>query len=182
MQKVFSLLYDAHPLYQMCLDMRQIPDWIDHKVITERVLTDGTEKAVYESDTDRIWHLQKDPDSWYLDADLIVNKWPDFKMEKGYVYMSQVQGKYDNFIVMGNGCQSFFDDVLNEYHEKPEPLWTHKLYNYKFQDRIKPVPEGYVNHFAFAGSIPKAVHSGKWVAGYGHCIKFENGKWELKIC
>jgi len=149
MQKVFSFLYNNHPLYKKCLSIRPINNSIDHEIITERVLTNGSRSFALDTDIERIAYLQKHPDAWYLDADVVVKKWPDFEMEKGFPYISYDRIQYDLWCILGNGCQWFFDYLMDYYYkcnEDPEPLWIHSLINSKLCDRIKRVSDGYFEH------------------------------------
>jgi len=154
MQKVFSLLFNNHPDYLNIVQSRPIPDWIEHRLITERVLTEGKRPFTEDTDIERLYHMQLDPNQWYLDADVEIIKWPDFPMDKGFVYMSYHEEAvwYDNWCMMGNGCQSFFDDLMEIYRKFDGVVpawWAHTQFNKDFKDRIKPLPPGYFKHLYY---------------------------------
>lgn len=164
MQKVFSILYNNHPDYLACIESRVIPDWIEHRVVTERVLTKDMATSIkgfqYDTDIERLYHLQKDPSQWYIDADTKVIKWPDFKMEPGYPYISPLLDakntynlkRYDDWCILGNDCQKFFDDamdVFQSYKGKPPQWWFHQLLDTEWFERVKPLPDGYFKHMHY---------------------------------
>jgi hypothetical protein len=154
MQKVFSLLFNNHPDYRKCVESRIIPDWVDHELITQRVLTEGKRPFTEDTDIERLYHMQKNPNAWYLDADVEIIKWPDFEMEPGYPYISYHEPSrwHDNWCILGNGCQSFFDDLMQRYEKfngDPPVWWSHELFNGELKDKIKKLPEGYFKHLYY---------------------------------
>jgi hypothetical protein len=185
MQKVFSLLYNDHPLYKKCLSLRQIPDWVDYELITERVLTDGKRTFAQDTDIDRLWRMQQDPNAWYLDADVVINKWVDFSLEPGFVYIGQTGDLYDIWCILGNGCKWFFDHLMDFYYKQNgnvENLWAHKIIRTELSKYVKPLPEGYFQHIGLSGAVKVAESTGNEVAGYRFSVKFSNGVWDLKVC
>jgi hypothetical protein len=182
MQKVFSLLYNQHPLYLQCLNLRKVPGLVDHQIVTKRVLTKDGGSFWFETDIERIDYLQKNPNSWYLDADVIVNKWPDFKMDYGVPYVSCVGNNYDTWAIMGIGCQWFYDYLMEYYYKcngKPEMWWSHKKINGELKKKIKPIPEGYFRHLMLNG-IAKRTGDFK-IGGLGFTVERKNDTWALTI-
>jgi len=96
--------------------------------------------------------MQKHPDWWYLDGDVRVIKWPDFKMEPGIVYMGFTGEMYDCWCILGNGCKDFFDDIM-DYHDSLHGLipgwWAHLRFNKEMKHRLKKIPEGYFDHLYY---------------------------------
>ena len=157
MQKVFSLLFNDHPAYKACLDSRTYPDWIDYNLITKRVLTSGERSFCRDTDIERLYHLQQDPSSWYLDCDCIIEKWPDFEMEKDKVYISYTGWAIDTWAILGNNCKWVFDFLIEKYKsfndEVPE-WWSHKLFETELKEHVRPIPNGYIKHLMFHSVVP----------------------------
>jgi hypothetical protein len=172
-------------LYEQVLALRKIPDWIDYELITKRILPNKSWGYQTQSDIDRIAYLQKHPDAWYIDADVIpfFDKMLDFKMDPGYVYMAR-PGQFDFWAILGNGCQSYFDFLMNYYEEmgkNPRPLWPHKIINNELIYETRPIPDGFFKHLQLNGTGRLAMESGYKIAGMGYQIQYKNKKWELII-
>lgn len=183
MQTTFSLLYNNHGAYKKCINFRPIDSKIDQKIITERALSKGDRKFTEDTDIDRLYILQQNPDWWYLDADVVVLKWPDFKLEPGIVYVGAVSGNIDTWCFLGNGCKEFYNDLMNFYYSKNgdvEEFWSHKIIR---QDkRVKIIPDGYFLHLSLSGTTRGAIQNpNKTYAGYRYSVMYDGIDWDLKV-
>ena len=178
-QKVFSLLFNANPLYQRCLDL--VPrEEVDFEIITDQYLGNQSLNSRAASDGERVYHLKNHPDWWYLDADTYVYKWPDFKMEPGCPYIYNQNGNWDNSIILGNGCKWFFDYMFERFDPSRQIIWYLEIFK-ELEDKIKPIPTGYFNHMAFNGMHDFAIQTGKRIGGKGFSAQYTNGLWDLQI-
>lgn len=181
MQKVISLIYNYHPLYRKCLELRTIPEWLDYEIIIEPIVTNGSRSIREDTSIDRLYYLQQHPDAWYLDADVIVKKWPDFKMEKGYPYLAKV-GIYDDWAILGNGCKWFFDYLIDRCGNDPKPLWSHNIINTDLRGKIKPIPTGYFRHLMLSSFVDRAIAMpGQKICGLDFSVMYKDGGWTLDI-
>lgn len=161
MQKLFTIINDNSDVYMPWVAKRIVPDWINQEIITERVSDRVFPTPQENANIDRYLLLQKNPTAWYLDADLIVRKWPDFEMEEGFPYLSCVGGMYNNWGILGNGCEWFFDYLLDIYEQRkdnPKRLWIQPILNKELKDKIRPIPGGYFYHVSL--SMKKRNHNG----------------------
>jgi hypothetical protein len=183
MQKVFSLIYNFHPLYRKCLEMRQIPEWIDYEIITNRRVTTGDRDFRQDTSIERLAYLQKYPDAWYLDADVIVDKWPDFEMEKGYPYLARLDSNYyDDWAILGNGCQWFFDLLMERMGDDPKPLWAHRIINTELRSKIRPIPKGYFRHLMLSSFVKRCEENpGRAIRGTDFSVTYKKEDWVLEI-
>lgn len=168
-QKIVQILYNDQAAYRECMLLNKplIEDHgADHVILTDRVLTKGARCFCEDTDIERLFYLQNNPTAWYLDADTVIKKWPDFEMEPGYPYISCGDtGYYDTWAIFGNGCYWFFDYLMNIYMDfncNPPRWWSHDLMNGLLKDKIRPVPEDYFFHLHFSGvskSAPLSWHN-----------------------
>jgi hypothetical protein len=191
-QKVISFLYDEDKdldiyrgLYEQVLALRKIPDWIEHEIITKRILPNKSYGYRTQSDIDRIAYLQVHPTAWYIDADVIpdFDLMKDYKMDPGFVYMAR-PGQFDFWAILGNGCQSYFDFLMNFYEEQnknPRPLWPHKIINDELVYETKPIPKEFFQHFQLNGTGRLARESGFKISGLGYQVQYKDKKWIVKI-
>ena len=158
MQKLFSLINSNPDIYTPWINRRVIPDWIDQEIITERISDRVFPTPQENSNIDRYTYLQKNPTAWYLDADVIVQKWPDFEMEKGLPYLACVCRMYNNWAILANGCAWFFDYLLDLYEQRKnnhKRLWVQPLLNRELKDKIRPIPDGYFIHLSLSMKLRK---------------------------
>ena len=157
MNKLVQILYNNHPAYRLCMNLNKEilqSHELDYTLLTERVLTTGNRIFQEDTDIERLYYLQQNPTSVYLDADCIIEKWPDFEMEPGFPYISfdeeaeMCKGWYDTWAIFGNNCQWFFDYLMSNYTKECSRWWSHKLIN-NMRDKIKPLPKGYIRHLYF---------------------------------
>ena len=187
-QKIVQMLYNDHSAYKQCIKMNDKifkSKNIDYKLLTKPLITSGKRSISDDTDIDRIYYLQQNPSAWYLDADAIINKWPDFEMQSGYPYISYSGAQYDLWAIFGNNCSWFFDYLMEAYYkanQKPIRFWAHYLINMELKNKVKPVPEGYINHLHLSGAIASAEKTGRTIERAGYSIKIDyNDNWILEV-
>lgn len=153
MQKLFSIINENSDIYLPCIAKRVIPDWIEQEIITERISELIFSTPQENASIDRYLYLKNNPWAWYLDADIIVQKWPDFEMESGHPYLA-VAGNPDTWAIMGNGCTWLFDYLIDFY--KNRGTNTGRIYarepflSPEIAREIRPIPQGYFLHLSFS--------------------------------
>jgi hypothetical protein len=115
-----------------------------------------------------------------MDADTLIDKLPDFELEEGFPYLYYGGGIYDICVMLGNGCQWFFDMLYERFDSKNPIRWYQPILNKEFKDKIKPIPEGYFRHLAL--HIPK-IHAKEcgMVATYDFSLEYKNNEFDIKI-
>ena len=139
------------PLYQQCMDQVKsaIPSGITHELIKETTLTARYQDYRAVSDLVRLTYLATDPNTVWLDSDVLIKKWPDFKMKKNRPYISRFN---DGAVIFCNGCTELFKSMLELYNLDETiayPGWFQELL-VEHKSKIELLPEGYFVHVALS--------------------------------
>jgi hypothetical protein len=186
MQTIMARMYNSNPLidnlYQQILDLRKLPEGYEQVVVTEKLFDGKIDRLDYQSDFDRITYLKNSPDAWYLDCDIVIKKWPDFELEKGYVYCYQERGCiYDTCVTFGNGQKDYFEHLYKECCEGKR--YIHTVIDEDLKDRTRKIPDGYFEHLVLH-AVAKQIKDGT-TRQYLHCKRHGfmkiNGEWKFKL-
>ena len=180
-----TVLYKKDPiiddLYNQIIILRKLPKDVKQEIIVDKLFIGKDTTPDRQSDFDRIVYLKNNPSAWHIDADILIKKWPDFKLEKGFVYLYQERGLlFDTCVTLANGQTDYFEYLYKECCIGDR--YIHTVIEEDLKDRTKPIPSGYFEHCVLHG-VAEQIKSGT-DRNYLNCRRhgFEkiDNKWKFK--
>lgn len=182
MRSAFSLLYNAHPLYQEVIghNTPRLPLDMEYSIYDTPLENYENTDPRSISDTDRLDYLIKNPWGVYWDADTVYLKDIDFNLKPDRLYMQYRMGKFDMSVIFGNGCLELLKYIRSKFDPSRPIKWYTELINGELQNEIEKIPAGYFNHLGL-NSVLKRVKEGELMGGYGYSVSKINGELKLRI-
>ena len=165
-------------IHQFCMDTvkANLPDNATYELITGDIDAPPEYKIVRDAtDWLRLYELNKDPETFWIDSDMIALRKLDFPIEKGKPYLFKNTCIQSAFY--GNGCKEIIAELFGIEHvgKITENLKA-------LGDRIEFIPDGYLLHLHL-GCMLEGVNPTLLIKKNQHCSVYRNepnGEWKFK--
>lgn len=148
----YHRLEHLEPMHLRCIAsvLKHKPKDVKHILITENPFPEleiyAQRDYRYLSDLIRLKWASQHPDCLYLDTDVMVDRWPDWKWEQGMPYFSTLDGQgADLFAFYVNDCPYYFQQLLEFIGS--EIGWCQNLINSGERDFYE-IKRGYFQHLS----------------------------------
>jgi hypothetical protein len=156
------------PAYLTCIEQVKaaLPKSVTHLLFDKTNIEANCEDYRAVSNIFRCIMAMHVKDMVWLDTDVLVNKWPDFRFNAGKVYFATGNsGQPENWAFFVNGRCDFFQRMYDKFiKDTPKNIWWFAEFVRANRSEIELVPEGYFTHLMMS----RAVNAGEYFHNAGN--------------
>jgi len=124
----------------------------------------------------RLQYLRDNPDSIWMDSDIIITKWFDFNPELSYLF----KGPYECVMYISHNDRELVSEIINNFSVFDKRHMSSLLAKYKHRFQI--IPEGYFKHLAIGLTLNNIAGLWQQISNQDICFtRQDNNKILVKF-